>query len=150
MDSVAELLIAFGYWGLLAAAFVAGSIFPFPSEAVFVGLQALGLSPFKLVVFGTVGNVLGGLFSYGVGRMGKIEWIERYLRIKKKDLDRAQRFMKGRGAWMGFFAMVPLVGTPITVTQGLMRSNLFITTLSMTIGKCLRYVLLAYGTGLII
>lgn len=101
-------------------------------------------------MFGTVGNVLGGLLSYGIGRMGKVEWIERYLRIKKKNLDRAQRFMNGRGAWMGVFSVLPLLGTPIIVTQGLMRSNLFITTLSMTIGKFLRYVLLAYGTTLII
>lgn len=150
MDSIVELLVEFGDWGLFVAAFVAGSIFPFPSEAVFVGLQALGLSPVKLVIFGTIGNVLGGLFSYSVGRMGKIEWIERYLRVKKKNMDRAQRFMKGRGAWMGVFAVVPLIGTPIIVTQGLMRSNLFITTLSMTIGKFLRYVLLAYGATFII
>lgn len=150
MDTLVDILVNGGYWGLFIAAFVAGSVFPFPSEAVFVGLQALGLEPWQLVTFGTVGNVLGGLFSYGIGRMGKTEWIERYLRIKKKDMDRAQRFMKGHGAWMGVFAVVPLIGTPIIVTQGLMRSNIFITTLSMTIGKFLRYVLLAYGTTLII
>ncbi len=150
MDTLVDILIHGGYWGLLVAAFVAGSAVPFPSEAVFVGLQALGLEPWRLVIFGTVGNVLGGLLSYGIGRMGKMEWIERYLRIKKKNLDRAQRFMNGRGAWMGIFSVLPLIGTPIIVTQGLMRSNLFITTLSMTIGKFLRYVLLAYGATFIL
>ncbi len=150
MDTLVDILVEGGYWGLLVAAFVAGSAVPFPSEAVFVGLQALGLTPWKLVLFGTIGNVLGGLLSYGIGRMGKMEWIERYLRIKKKNMDRAQRFMGGRGAWMGVFAVVPLIGTPIIVTLGLMRSNLYITTLSMTIGKFLRYALLAYGTTLII
>lgn len=150
MDALVDILISYGYWGLFVAAVVAGSAFPFPSEAVFLGLQVLGLSPFQLVVFGTVGNVIGGMLSYGLGRLGKLEWIERYLRIKKKDLDRAQRFMRGRGAWMGVFAVLPLVGTPTIVLLGIMRANVFITTLSMTIGKFLRYLLLAYATSLFV
>ena len=50
-----------------------------------VGLQAAGLEPWGLVVYGTIGNVLGGMFNYCVGRMGRLDWIERYLHVKKKD-----------------------------------------------------------------
>ena len=86
------------------------------------------------------------MFNYGVGRMGKMEWIEKYLHVKKKSLDKAERFMAGRGAWMGFFAFLPLLGSAITIVLGLTRANIPISILSITIGKVLRYVLLVYGT----
>ena len=90
------------------------------------------------------------MFNYGVGRMGRLEWIERYLHVKQKDLDRATRFMAGRGAWMGFFAFVPVLGSAITIVLGLMRANPIISFISITIGKFLRYVVLIYGAQLLI
>lgn len=150
MDFFINLLIDYGYMGMLLAAFLAGSFFPFSSEAVMIGLLAAGLAPTPLCIYATVGNVLGGMFNYGVGRMGKLEWVEKYLHVKKKDLDRAERFMGGHGAWMGFFGFVPLLGSAITIMLGFMRANLLISFVSITIGKALRYVILAYGMGLII
>ena len=114
MDGIISLLISYGYWGMFITAFVAGSFFPFSSEAVMAGLLAAGLDPWGLIIYGTAGNVLGGMFNYSVGRMGKLEWIEKYLHVKQQDLDRATRFMAGRGAWMGFFAFVPILGSAIT------------------------------------
>ncbi len=150
MDGIISLLISYGYWGMFVTAFVAGSFFPFSSEAVMTGLLAAGLNPWGLIIYGTVGNVLGGMFNYGVGRMGRLEWIERYLHVKQKDLDRATRFMAGRGAWMGFFAFVPVLGSAITIVLGLMRANPIISFISITIGKFLRYVVLIYGAQLLI
>lgn len=150
MDAIISLLISYGYWGMLFTAFVAGSFFPFSSEAVMTGLLAAGLDPWLLVVYGTIGNVAGGMFNYGVGHMGKLEWIEKYLHVKQKDMDRATRFMAGRGAWMGFFAFVPVLGSAITIVLGLMRANVVISLISMTIGKFLRYAALIYGVGLLI
>ncbi len=150
MDAIIALLISYGYWGMLFTAFVAGSFFPFSSEAVMTGLLAAGLDPWLLVVYGTIGNVVGGMFNYGVGHMGKLEWIEKYLHVKQKDMDRATRFMAGRGAWMGFFAFVPVLGSAITIVLGLMRANVVISLISMTIGKFLRYAALIYSVGLLI
>ena len=150
MEWIIDLLTGYGYIGMLLAAFLAGSFFPFSSEAVMVALMATGLNPFQLAVYGTIGNVLGSCFNYGVGRMGKLEWIERYLHVKKADLDRAERFMAGRGAWMGFFAFLPVLGSAITILLGLMRANVFISLISITIGKILRYLILIYGAGLFI
>jgi membrane protein YqaA with SNARE-associated domain len=150
MDAIIALLISYGYWGMLFTAFVAGSFFPFSSEAVMTGLLAAGLDPWLLVVYGTIGNVAGGMFNYGVGHMGKLEWIEKYLHVKQKDMDRATRFMAGRGAWMGFFAFVPVLGSAITIVLGLMRANVVISLISMTIGKFLRYAALIYSVGLLI
>ena len=150
MSWIISFLIDWGYWGMLAAAFLAGSFFPFSSEAVMAGLQAAGLEPLPLVIYGSIGNVLGSMFNYGVGRMGKMEWIEKYLHVKKKSLDKAERFMAGRGAWMGFFAFLPLLGSAITIVLGLTRANIPISILSITIGKVLRYVLLVYGLSFIV
>ena len=45
MDTLTLLLQHYGYWGMLLAAFLAGSFFPFSSEAVMLGLLAAGLHP---------------------------------------------------------------------------------------------------------
>ena len=150
MDAFIDLLTSYGYTGMLLAAFLAGSFFPFSSELVMAGLMATGLDPWQLMIYGTIGNVLGSIFNYCVGRMGKLEWIEKYLHVKQKDLDRATKFMAGRGAWMGFFAFVPILGSAITVALGLMRANIPISLTSMAIGKFLRYVALIYGASLLI
>jgi len=149
MEALVDILSQYGYWGMMAAAFLAGSFFPFTSEAVMLGLLAAGLDAWPLIIYGTIGNVLGGMFNYGVGRLGRLDWVERYLHVKKKDLDRAQRFMAGRGAWMGFFAFLPLIGSAITILLGFMRANIVISFTSITVGKFLRYVLLMYGAGLL-
>ncbi|MBQ7423383.1 MAG: DedA family protein [Prevotella sp.] len=145
MQAVIDLLTGYGYWGMLVAAFLAGSFFPFSSEAVMLALLAAGLDANGLIVYGSIGNVLGSMFNYAVGRMGNLEWIERYLHVKKADLDKARRFMAGRGAWMGFFAFIPFLGSAITILLGLMRANIPISFTSITIGKVLRYIVLIYG-----
>ena len=149
MSWIIDFLMSWGYWGMLVAAFLAGSFFPFSSEVVMSGLQAAGLEPIQLVLYGSIGNVLGSMFNYGVGRMGKLEWIEKYLHVKKESLDKAQNFMAVRGAWMGFFAFLPLLGSAITIVLGLTRANIVISVISITIGKVLRYVLLVYGLSFI-
>lgn len=133
---------------MLLSAFLAGSIFPFSSEAVILALLAAGLDPLPLIIYGSIGNVAGSMFNYSVGRMGKTEWFERYLHISNKNMNRAKRFMGDRGAIMGFFAFIPIIGSAITVLLGLMRSNIFLSIASITIGKVLRYVLLVYGADL--
>ena len=135
---------------MLVAAFLAGSFFPFSSEAVMLGLFAAGIKAEPLIIYGTIGNVLGSLFNYCVGRMGRMEWIERYLHVKQASLGKAKRFMAGHGAWIGFFAFLPIIGSAITICLGLMRANIAISTVSITIGKLLRYVILMAGAGLLV
>ena len=149
MDFLVDILTNYGYWGMLISAFLAGSFIPFSSEAVMLGLLATGLDGGQLVVYGSIGNVLGSMFNYGVGRMGRLDWIEKYLHGSKKVLDKAKRFVAGRGAWMGFFAFLPILGSAITILLGLMRANVPISILSITIGKILRYVVLIYGALLV-
>lgn len=145
MQFIVDILSGYGYWGMLIAAFLAGSFFPFSSEAVMLGLLAAGLDANGLIIYGSIGNILGSVFNYCVGRLGNLQWIEKYLHVKKEDLDKAQRFMAGKGAWMGFFAFIPFLGSAITILLGLMRANITISFVSISIGKILRYLLLIYG-----
>ena len=145
MEFLTDILLGYGYWGMLLAAFLAGSFFPFSSEAVMLALLAAGLEPWPLVVYGTIGNVLGSAVNYGVGRMGRLDWIERYLHISQQSMQRAETFMAGRGALMGFFAFLPVLGSAITILLGLMRANISLSFLSITAGKLLRYLLLIYS-----
>ena len=149
MDIIVDFLINYGYWGMLLSAFLAGSFFPFSSEAVMLALLAADLNPISLIVYASIGNVVGGMFNYFVGRQGELEWIEKYLHVKKKDLDKAERFMAGHGAWMGFFAFLPILGSAITIALGLMRANIPISIISISIGKILRYVVLVYGASFV-
>ena len=80
--------------------------------------------------------------------MGKMEWVEKYLRIKREKLDRAQRWVGKYGAWMGLLSWIPLLGSAITVTLGLMRSNIPLTFTAIFVGKLARYILVIYGTSL--
>lgn len=139
-----DFLIEYGPWGMLVASFIAGSVFPFSSEAVMLAMLAAGVDPWEMVIFASIGNVAGSMFNYGVGRMGRLDWIEKYLHVKKQSLDKAQRFMGGRGAWMGFFTFLPILGSAISILLGLMRANMFITLISITLGKVMRYMILAW------
>ena len=129
MDTILNFLVDWGYWGMLAAAFLAGSFFPFSSEAVMLALQAAGLDPVWLVVYGTIGNILGSVFNYCVGRMGNLVWIERYLHVSRESIEKAEKFMAG---------------------LGLMRANVAISLISISIGKLLRYAVLVFGASLFI
>ena len=84
MDTLIAFLINYGYWGMLLSAVLAGSVIPFSSEAVMVGLQAAGLKAWPLILYGTVGNVMGGMINYGVGRLGRTDWIEKYLHVNEQ------------------------------------------------------------------
>lgn len=144
-----DTLIQFGPFGMFVAAFLAGSFFPFSSEAVMLALMAMGVNPWELIIYGTAGNVLGSLFNYCIGRMGKEEWFEKYLHVKPEQMDKARKFMRGRGAYMGFFAFIPILGSAITILLGLMRANFAVTFISITVGKVVRYILLVYGAYMV-
>ena len=148
MDAITHFLIDYGYWGMFLSAFLAGSVLPFSSEAVMLGLLAAGVDPVPLLIYGSIGNVMGGMVNYGLGRLGKLEWLKKYFHLKQSSIDRAYQFMGGHGAWMGFFAFLPILGSAITVVLRLTRANLPLSVFSITLGKVMRYSLLIWGANL--
>ena len=148
MDAITHFLIDYGYWGMFLSAFLAGSVLPFSSEAVMLGLLAAGVDPVPLLIYGSIGNIMGGMVNYGLGRLGKLEWLKKYFHLKQSSIDRAYQFMGGHGAWMGFFAFLPILGSAITVVLGLTRANIPLSVFSITLGKVMRYALLIWGANL--
>ena len=142
VDTLIQLLIDWGYVGLFLSALLAGSIIPFSSELVLIALVKVGLSPTICVLAAALGNTVGGMTCYYMGRLGKIEWIEKYFKVKQEKVEKMQGFLQGKGALMAFFAFLPFVGEVIAIALGFMRSNVALTTFSMFIGKLIRYIVM--------
>ena len=142
MDALAQFFIDWGYIGLFISALVAGSILPFSSEVVLTILVQMGADPTLCLISASVGNTIGGLLCYWLGYLGNMEWIERWLKIEKQKMDKASGFVKRYGAVMGLFGVLPWVGEAIIVLLGLMRANVYVTTITMFIGKFIRYLLI--------
>lgn len=145
VDSITQLLIDWGLPGLFISALLAGSIVPFSSELVVVALVKLGLPPIACLLSATLGNTVGGMTCYYMGRLGKISWIEKYFKVKKEKVDKMVNFLQGKGAMMAFFTFLPAIGEVIAIALGFMRSNTWITLGSMFAGKLVRYILLLYA-----
>lgn len=146
MDAFIQFLTEWGYWEMFLSAFLAGTILPFSSEAVMLACVGLGLDPVLSTLATTAGNALGGLTCYWIGHLGKMEWIEKYFRVDHKQLEKATRFIHGRGSWMAFFSFLPIIGDAVLIALGLMRANVWIVTFSMTLGKLARYAILVATT----
>lgn len=145
LDGLAE----YGLWGLLVASFLAATVLPFSSEVVLAALIAAGVDVTQCIIFATIGNAAGGATCYYLGHLGKVEWIQKWFRIKPESLYKMQAWLQNKGAMMGFLSFVPAVGDVILVALGLMRANPTITLASMTIGKLLRYLIIGYTSNLI-
>ena len=131
IETVSQILIDWGYPGLFISALLAGSIVPFSSEIVLLGLVKLGLDPTLCLISASLGNTAGGMTCYYMGRLGRIDWIEKYFKVKKEKIDKMQRF-----------AFLPAIGEVISIALGYMRSNVWLTTASMFAGKLIRYIIL--------
>ena len=134
-----EYLIDYGYIGVFIAAFLAATILPFSSEIVLTGVLLAGAAYWPCLIAATCGNVLGGMSCYWMGTTGKIEWVKKYLRMDIDRLLKIQDWLKGKGAWVAFFAFLPGVGDFIAVGLGFLRANFRITSLAMLLGKAIRY-----------
>ncbi len=146
MDTINEFFINYGYWGMALASFLAGTFFPFSSEAVMAALLVTtGMDPMATIASGTAGNVAGSMVNYYIGSFAKTETISRWFRIKQKRLDTAQRYVQRYGSWMGFFSFIPILGTAISIALGILKANVWGTFFSTFLGKFLRYIVVAYS-----
>ncbi|MEL6608207.1 MAG: YqaA family protein [Pseudomonadota bacterium] len=147
MTSASETLLSLAT--LFAAAFGAATILPFQSEIVFAGLQARGtVATVWLIVVASIGNTLGSLVTYGMGRV-----LERYRHRKwfpftDAQLDRGTRWFQKYGLWSLLLSWAPF-GDAICIVSGVLRTPVWIFLLLVGIAKTLRYCVVA-GIGLAI
>ena len=142
MDSLNQFFIEYGYLGMALASFLAGTFVPFSSEVVMgTRLATTGMDPFLTVLSGTVGNVLGSLFNYYIGRIGSIEQISKWMHINERRLRKTRDYVEKRGSWIATFSFLPIFGTAISLSLGILRANVWGVILWSSIGYFLRYVI---------
>lgn len=132
------------YIGLFGSAFIAATILPLQSEAVLVTLLVAGAHPvFVLIIVATVGNVLGSVVNWCLGRF-LLRFKEKpWFPTSKGQLERAQDWYQRYGRWSLLGSWLPVVGDPLTVVAGVMREPLVPFLVLVTIAKGTRYLVLA-------
>ncbi|PIP55290.1 MAG: hypothetical protein COX07_00715 [Bacteroidetes bacterium CG23_combo_of_CG06-09_8_20_14_all_32_9] len=133
-----------GYVGLFFASFLAATIIPFSSDTIVVTMVALGYDAFQTIAIATIGNTLGGLSSYGLGWLGKWDWIEKYLKIKKEKIEKMRQRIQKYTGLAAFLTWLPFIGDVIAVTLGFLKINFFKVAIFMTTGKLARYIVIVY------
>ncbi|MDR2309728.1 YqaA family protein [Pseudochrobactrum asaccharolyticum] len=135
------------YAGLFFSALIAATLLPMQSEAVLVGLiLASKQSPVLLIVVASLGNILGAVINWLMGR-----GIERFkdrtwFPAKGAVLERAQNWYSRYGKWSLLLSWLPIIGDPLTVIAGVMREPLRTFIVLVAIGKITRYIFIAAVT----
>lgn len=131
------------YAMLFAVAFGAATILPLQSEAMLIGLLLADYSPAWLIVIASVGNVLGSVVNWMLGRQIEKFRNRPWFPVNEAQLERAQRWYQRYGKWSLLLSWVPVVGDPLTVIAGVLREPLPIFLVLVTIAKVGRYLALA-------
>ncbi len=142
MQALIDQFVAYGPLGMFIAAFLAGSFLPFSSEVVMIGLLGMGVDATALLLWGTVGNVLGSVVNYALGTLGREEWMTRYAHVPPEKLERGKNYVKRYGPWAGLLAFLPALGTLVVVAMGYLRTPRLSSFLTITLSKYLRYQIL--------
>jgi len=140
-----------GYPGITILMFLESSFFPFPSEVVVPPAGYLAsqgsMSLWMVVVCGTLGSLLGGIFNYWlaltVGRAFLFKY-GHYLLISEKTLKRSEAFFIRHGHISTFIGrLVPGVRQYISLPAGLSRMHLGLFCLFTSLGAGIWVVILA-------
>ncbi|MBQ7856544.1 MAG: DedA family protein [Alistipes sp.] len=134
-----EWLLDLGYFGLFVGSFLAATVVPFSADVLLVGMLVAGGTPLLTLTVATLGNWLGGLTSYAIGRAGKWEWIER-LHVSRESLEKQKARIDRYGAIVALLTWVPFVGDIFAVALGFYRVKVVPMALWMLVGKCGRFV----------
>ncbi|HRP98429.1 MAG TPA: YqaA family protein [Rhodocyclaceae bacterium] len=131
------------YLGLFLSAFGAATLLPLQSEAVLVGLLIHGAHPvWALFAVATVGNVLGSVVNWLLGRYLEHFRTRRWFPVRGRQLDKAQAHYHRFGRWSLLLSWMPFIGDPLTVVAGVMREPLWSFVLIVTVAKAGRYLVL--------
>lgn len=141
-NGIMSVLVDWGYIGMFVCAFLAATILPFSSEVVLTALYSSGFSAGLLLVAASSGNVLGALVNYFLGlKYGKVI-ATKVLRVSDRSFTRASILFTRWGKWSLLLCWVPIIGDPITLVAGVLRSNLLFFICIVTVAKTARYAAL--------
>lgn len=112
------------YGSLFGAAFLAATILPAQSELLLVYLLRSGTHDWSLLLLvATIGNVLGSILNWFVGR-----WIEqfrgkRWFPVSTDVLERAEHWYSRWGKWSLLLSWAPVFGDALTIVAGMLRTS---------------------------
>jgi membrane protein YqaA with SNARE-associated domain len=122
-----------GLWLLFSSSFLAATLLPGGSEAVLFGVLRLHPEQFwPALGVATLGNTLGGMSSYLIGRI-----------IPPKQDLRGLPAARKYGAPVLLLSWVPILGDPLCVAAGWLRLDPWLSTLFIALGKFARYAVVA-------
>ncbi len=129
------------YGALFAAAFLSATIFPFQSEAVLFGMLVAGHEPgWLLILVASIGNVLGSVVNWFLGRfLSRFEG-RRWFPMTRQQVAKAEAWYHRYGRWTLLLSWLPVVGDPLTIVAGVLREPLPVFILLVTIAKTARYL----------
>jgi membrane protein DedA with SNARE-associated domain len=153
-----SFLTHYGYAAIFLFAFLEACCVPIPSEVTFGFAGVLAgqghLNIVAVIVVGTVAELIGSLVSYGIGRVGGRPFVARtgrYLLITQADIDRAERFFTGRGAWaVPVGRCLPVVRSFVSVVAGFVEVPVVLFAFLSLIGTAIWVTvisLVGYGVG---
>ena len=133
------------YLLLFTSALLAATLIPAQSEAVLVGLLLNGQSAFWLLIaVATLGNTLGSVINWWLGRYLEHFQDKRWFPVKAAGLARAQQWFQRYGWGVLLLSWLPIIGDPLTVVAGVMRMRLLPFVLVVAVAKGGRYGVLAW------
>ena len=125
---------------LFVSAFAASTILPMSSEVVLGALAASGTSDRTLLlVVATAGNTLGAVVNWSIGRYAAT-WRTRLLSVDDATFERASRWFNRWGIWCLLLSWLPVVGDPLTLVAGALRTAFVPFVLLVLLGKAARYI----------
>ncbi len=141
------MLLLSAYFGLFLSALGSATLLPMQSEAVLVALLlSANYSVLTLLLVATIGNVLGAIVNWLLGRYLE-QWRQRrWFPLSEPRLAQAQRGYQRYGHWSLLLSWVPIIGDPLTLMAGVMREPLWRFVLLVTLAKGGRYLVLALIT----
>lgn len=136
------------YGGLFFSAFLAATVVPAQSEAVLLALTASQkYSVSLLVMVAALGNVLGAVVNWCLGRGIERFRYRRWFPVGEALLVRAQGWYSRYGRWSLLLGWLPVVGDALTVAAGVMRERLLFFVPLVALGKTLRYIAVVYAVA---
>ncbi|MFT7586407.1 MAG: membrane protein YqaA with SNARE-associated domain [Cellvibrionaceae bacterium] len=136
-----QLILQFGYLGLLIISAIAASIVPLSNEILVIAMPPLGFNPWLVGIVATIGNLIGALTMYWLGVKGTDYVVKRY-KVKKERLEQAENWFKKWGAPSLLLAGLPIIGDPICLAAGATNMSMPKFLAWTFVGKGWRYVLI--------